>query len=244
MRLLCQDHALLPSQRPYADGRGASLYVGDGAPGDNPREDVILYRRNYIFDGAEQLVALGETVDLGGASFVKTPAVDQVDSPADELSYAIPAALHGRVVWAQVRTFEDDVENETIYRPRRLVLDGDGELDAQILGTARITELVKRDAGGLLVRFVYESSRDGVQPAQFVLARTAGPTTPNPVVLIASGSRRNYEIEVAGLTNAGAYTFKLSAENSPASVDLVTGIAFTADGAGPSGASGLVAAEY
>lgn len=241
MRIVCEKHLLLLNDHPFADGVGASLYLGDGDPQADPGQSCIVYRKNRLFGGVDFLLP---TFGIGAASVPKTQAVAQVDSPDAELSYAIPSALFGRVVWAQVRTFQDDVENETIYRPRRIVLDGAGALDAQILGAARITELVKRDAGGLLVRFVYESVRDGVQPAQFVLARTAGPTSPNPVVVTAVTGQRNYELEMTGLQNAGAYTFTLRGENSPASADLVTGITFTADAAGPSGASGLAATEY
>ncbi|OGT59909.1 MAG: hypothetical protein A3E01_10725 [Gammaproteobacteria bacterium RIFCSPHIGHO2_12_FULL_63_22] len=244
MRLICQDHSLLPSQRPFAGGIGASLYLGDGDPLTDPGPVSILYRRNTILDGSDQPVLCGEIHDFGAASYHKSPAVDQVTSPTEEMAYAIPAALYGRVVWAQVRTFKDDVENESLYRPRRIVLDGSGGDAAEILGTARVTELLALDGGGVLVRFIYDAVRDGAQPEQFALSRTAGPTSPLPGVTLFVAGQRRYELTIASLQDAGAYTFTIRGEAAATSKDLVIGITFTADGDGPPAVSGLSAVEY
>lgn len=244
MRIVCEDHTICFAQRPFAGTLGASLYLGDGDPSADPGQTSIVYRRNLILDGVDQLVSCGVTLPLGASSVPKTPAVAQVASPTDELSYAIPAALHGRVVWAQVRTFAGDVENESIYRPRRIVLDGDGDLDDRILGAARVTELVALDGGGVLVRFTYDAARDGAQPTQFALVRTAGPTSPaSGTTPFVSGGRR-YEISIPSLQHAGSYTFKLRADAASSAADLVTGILFTADGAGPPAVSSLSVEEY
>lgn len=244
MRLQCDDHDLLFGQRPFAGGKGASLYLGDGDPLADPGPSCIRYRRDLVLDANNFVVALCATHDFGAASFPKSLAVDQVDQPDAELAYTIPATLYGRVVWAQVRTFKDDVENETLYRPRRIVLDGSGGDASEILGTARVIEILALDAGGVRVRFVYEPSRDGAQPVQFSLNRTAGPTSPSPGVTPFVANQRQYDLTIAGLQHAGAYTFKLTAEGATTSADLVTGITFTADAAGPPAVSGLSSTEY
>lgn len=244
MRIYTPTIPLCLQQRPYAGGLGASLYLGSGDPDADPGPSSILFRRNRILFGGAHLVFLGTDVQLGGASIPKTPAVAQVTSPTAEINYSIPEYLEGKVVWAQIRTFKDDVENESIYRPRRIVLDGDGELDDRILGTAYVTELIALDGGGLTVKFIYSASRDGAQPVQFVLSRTAGPTSPSPATTPFVAGQRQFELTIASLQDAGAYTFTLSAEGDTTSADLVTGIAFTADGSGPPAVSSLTATEY
>lgn len=244
MRILADDHELLPSHRPFAGGIGASLYLGEGDPLADPGPTCIVYRRNRMFDGTDQIVPLAGEYNLGATSFPKSPAVDQVAGPGTELSYAILAALHGRVVWAQVRTCRDDVENETLYRPRRIVLDSSGADASQILGTGRATAVLALDGGGVLVQFLYDAVRDGAQPEQFALSRTAGPTSPSPGVTPFVAGQRRYELTIPSLQDAGAYTFTIRGEAATTSKDLVTGIVCTADGSGPPAVSNLSATEY
>lgn len=245
MRLLCDDHDFIFDQRPFAGGRGASLYIGDGDPLADPGPGCIAYRRNTILDGADSLVPyLDEVLDLGAASVPKTLAVAQVEEPVDELPYTIPAELFDRVVWAQVRTFQDHVENESIYRPRRIVLDGSGDVENRILGSAAVVQKLALDGGGLRVDFVWTSVRDGTQPIQFALVRTAGPTSPSTATVLAVAGQRNYSITITGLQNAGAYTFRLDAEAGLVADTLISGITFSADAAGPPSVSGVTATEY
>ncbi|HTN02937.1 MAG TPA: hypothetical protein VL132_13715 [Planctomycetaceae bacterium] len=238
MRILQDDVALVLADRPFAGSLGAALYLGRGAA------TAIEYRRCRILDGATSLVPRLEMYPLGEASVPKTPAVDLVKSPTTELQATIPADWLPGDVWANVRTHQADIENETIYHPRRLKADGTGDVVDAVLGTARVLGLDKRDAGGLRLRWVYAASRDGLQPDYFLLRRTAGPTAVASVTTSAIDGGRDYAFELAGLQDGGAYTFAIDAVAGTITTTLLTGIAFTADAAGPPAVSGLVAEEY
>lgn len=238
MRILQDDVALVLADRPFAGGLGAALYLGRGSA------SAIEYRRNRLLDGATSLVPLLSMYPLGAASVPKTPAVDLVKSPTTALEATIPAGWLPGDVWANVRTHQADIENETIYHPRRLNADGSGDVVDAVLGTARVLGLDKRDAGGLRIRWIYAASVDGLQPEYFLCRKTAGPTTVASITTAAIDGGRDYAFELAGLQDGGVYTFAIDAVAGTITTTLLTGIDFTADAAGPPAVSGLVAEEY
>lgn len=234
MRLICEDVDFVFIDRPYAGSLGVSLYAAAVDPLTDPGPRSIEYRRNRILNSADNLIAgVSGVYALGATSVPKSPRLESVTSPTGEISHTIPAEWEDRTVWVQLRTFAEDYENETIYRPRRLVLDGDGTDATPVLATATVIALEKRDGGGLLVRFAYNQTRDSATPNQFVLTKATGTGSISPGVVAFAAEQRIYEIEVTGLTNAVAYTFTLHAETDAVSTDLVTEIAFTGDSAGP-----------
>lgn len=230
---------LVFAHRPFAGGLGVSLYVGAGSA------DAINYRRNRILDGADGLIANldGET-DLGATSFAKCQAVAQIEQPDTELEYSLPADLLDVDVWAQVRTFRDDWENESLYRPKQITVDSGGDGADGIVGVARIISLEKRDGGGLRVLFVYEASRDGLQPETFTIEKTSGAGSVGIVEVTAYVGVRDYTADVTNLTDGVAYTFSLIGHSGSVDTPLLTGIAFTGDSDGPGTVTGLVAEEY
>ncbi len=236
MRCLIDDefHAFALSHRPYAGPLGVSLYAAAVDPLADPGPRSIEYRRCRILDGSDTVLAgLDGVYALGAASVTKSPRLASVTNPTAEIRYLIPEEWAEQAVWAQLRTYAADHENETIYRPRRIHLDADGEDVTPVLATATVIAIEKRDGGGLLLRFSYNASRDSATPTQFVLTKVTGTGTITPGTVDYDATERIYEIEITGLTNAVAYTFTLSAETETGSTDLVTGIAFTADAAGP-----------
>lgn len=169
---------------------------------------------------------------IRGNGLPKSPAIAFVDSPTAEIRYPIPVEWHGKTIWAQVRTHAQDYENETLYRPRQITLDGSGDDDTPVYGTATILAAEKHNDGGLRVRFSFTASRTGATPTAFTLTKATGTRTiaPGSVDYVADG--RTYEVDVAGLTDAEAYTFTLSATHAGGSTDLAT-VAFTGDSSGP-----------
>ncbi len=242
MRILAEDQDLVFIDRPYAGGVGASLYAAAVDPENDPGPTALEYRRNRILDGAGDLLAYQRTsFDLGAASVPKSPRIAAVDAPTAEFSYPVPESWHGKAVWLQVRTFADDREHDTIYRPVRVLVDDAGEITPSIMGTVTVTELEKRDAGGLLVRFVFAASRDGIQPQAFTLRKATGTGTIADGTTPFISGQRIYELEVTGLTDAVAYTFDLLGVIGEAEQTLQPAIAFTADATGPPSVTGLVA---
>ena len=225
--VVCRGVKILNTNRPF-DGDGVKMYVGTSP-------ESIRYRPNQIVSQNYAPLIYPTTNDV-------SVATKSSPNATDEISYTLPAALIDTEVWYQLRTYKDDYENQSIYRPRRLVTDGDGEEDNQIHGTALVTQLQKRDGGGLRIKFLYTAARDGLQPTQFVIVKTSGSGTIASVVVTATNARE-YTADVAGLTNGVAYQFRLDAENGDVTATLLTGIAFTGDAAGPAAVTSLVAVE-
>jgi hypothetical protein len=237
MRARSQNTRILLGQRPFAGDLGASLYAGTPAGVD------IRYRRNKpVCPGALWWpVSTTETIDPGAASVDKTQRVASVTSPTDSIAYTLPAELLGVNVACQVRTYQDDYENETIYRPVIVGVDGGGDPADAILGTAVVITQEKRDSGGLRVQFAYTASRDGLQPTEFALVKTSGSGTVADVVITASG--RSNTIIVTGLTDGVTYGFRLEARNGSVTASLAT-LTFTADATGPGDPISVVATPY
>ena len=220
-----RNHVL--AERPYQDGPGAKLYVAAGTPAD------IVYRPPRAFDPRHHSLRPITTRDLSVAT---------VNSPDTELTYNLPAELIGVPIAVQVRTFADDYENETIYRPWATGSDGSGEQSDTIQGTATILSPVKQDAGGMSVAFWYYSSRFGIQPTQFALVQTSGPGSLADVVIDVAAGPANV-ITIDGLTDATAYGWNLEARSGAVSA-VLGAITFTADAAGPSGITSFSVEPY
>lgn len=247
MRIYQPNLAYCYQHRPFAGALGSALYVVYGDP--DPGADAIRYRHHRVPDGVRggaAVLGFDGTGSFGGANVQKTAAVATAKAP-DFPAYALPAAAAETTLWLQLRTHKADVENESIYRPRRLVLDAALDEQTAITGSGFLISAEKRDGGGFRFRFAWDDSADGVRPAQFVLARTAGPTSPADVSIPFVAGQREYEIDVEGLTHAGAYTFTLTAKNGAAEQLLAgnngTDILVTADNAGPAAVT-VAASEY
>lgn len=213
-------------ERPYAGSLGAKLYVAAGEPTD------IIYRPNRVFDPQHLKLQPVTERDLSVAT---------VTDPTEVFHYTLPAALVGVQISCQVRTFANDYENETIYRPRTLTSDGGGDEVSKIMGTGQIVSTVKLDGGGRRIRFIYKASLQGVQPEEFALVKTAGTGTIADVVQAAFG--RADAIDVTGLTDGQEYTFRLEARATGVTALNLDTVTFTADGSGPTGTITLTARE-
>ncbi|QDT95562.1 hypothetical protein [Gimesia aquarii] len=233
MRIYDPEMSYLFHHRPFAGGLGAALYVGIGAP------DAIRYRRGMILDGCDFQVFRNSDFLFGAAAVQKTLYVETIKSPTAQFSYTIPSVYFGQDIYIQVRTHEADIENESIYRTQKLQVDGSGNAVNQILGSGRILRVEIRDGGTIRIRFVYDSVRDGLQPTQFVITKTAGPGSVDPVAVTHTG-KRFYEADIPGLLDATTYTFQLVAENGPTTA-LLDSVSATADASGPPPISNLTA---
>jgi hypothetical protein len=238
MRILQPGTQVAFLHRPFqGNTEGASLYAS--LPGDS----TVIYRNRRIFDPDAQVVALGSAFPLGGANVKKTAAIASVSGPTAAFALTPPASWHNQTVVWNVRTHECDCENEAINGARAYSFDSSGNITAPILGTATLTLSQKRDGGGWLFRFNYLPSSDGLQPAQFALIRTSGPTSPATVTTPYASNQRSFTLQVSGLTNGGNYTFNIQAQNGSVTADLLS-LAITADSAGPPSVIGLAAVEY
>jgi hypothetical protein len=203
------------SARPF-EGNGTSLYatIGDG----------VQYRRLRIVN---QSCIKPITIN-------KTTRVAFVEDPDKEIVWTVPAEMLGETVTFDLRRFADDVEavNDN-YQTRTVAIDGDGEDETGILGTAYLLSTELLTEGRVKVDFVYTASTSGVQPQRFELRRTAGPTSPAAAIALYAGSSGAYSITSSSLLDTSAYTFKITAVNGSIEADLITGIIITADASGP-----------
>ena len=214
------------ASRPFA-GEGASLYVASGST--DPGADAIRYRNARA--GTSRGLYLDVTTP--GTDRAKTTRVASVSAPTAQIDYTIPAALYGKVLRLQVRTFADDVECEVIGGTRVITIDGSGEQSNDINGTAALTEIEIRDSGTVRLKFRYSAVLSGLQPETFTAHRTAGPSSPTDVAVSYVDGQSLYVIELTGLLDSSAYTYKLFATSGVVTKDLITGISFTADASGP-----------
>lgn len=225
-------HVLL-ANRPFQGGPGISLYVG------TPAATAIRYRRfKAVCPGVPWRPVSTETIDPGAATVPKCRRVGSVTSPTTSIDYTLPAELVNVPLAVNVRTYQNDYENESIYRQVITSTDSGGDGVDSILGSALILSVNKRDAGGVLVRFVYTAARDGLQPDQFALVQTSGPGSLDDAV-IDSTSREN-SIEITGLTDGATYGWRLEARNGAVTANLGT-VSFTADATGPADPTGVIA---
>jgi hypothetical protein len=234
MRARSHNSRIILADRPFQGDLGASLYVG------TPEAIDIRYRRLKVMSPRSRFwpITTTETIDPGAASVPKSQRVAFVTDPTAELTYELPDTLIGVPVACQVRTFWNDYENESIYRPVITGSDDDGDQTGEIYGTANILDPIKLDGGGISVSFQYYPSVLGIQPTGFALVQTSGPGS-LPDALTGTDTSSGFStISIPGLTNATAYGWRLEARNGAAVTDLGN-VAFTADAVGPAGTTTL-----
>jgi hypothetical protein len=229
MQRVRSDRAVF-NARPF-EGQGVSVYATVGG--------AVQYRALRTYHGRGHVLNPRHITVKGkaGQPFVrKTSRVASAASPEESLDWTLPAAYLDQAVSFDVRTYRDDVENEsTAFRTIAAAIDAGGEDVTGILGTATLLSLEVRAGGIVRIRFVYEESRAGVQPTVFRAMRTAGPSSPASSTASYRTGQRLVEIDTPALLDSAPYTYKVRAENTAGTVtlDVLTGIAVQADASGP-----------
>lgn len=205
---------------PFA-GEGTSLYANRGSAVTYRELRVIPRRRARAFPAIR-----------------KTSRVDSVLDPTAAFSYAIPVGWASTDVVFDVRRFRDNVENlATNFDTVKMSLDGSLNDTTGIKGRATLLSPEIRAGGVVRLRFRYHRSESGLDPVSFAWSRTAGPTIPADSTVAFEDGVAVYEVDTAALSDASAYTYKLTAVNGGSSVDLLTGVTFTPDASGPPAAT-------
>lgn len=230
-------------------GEGVSLYATVGTS--------VQYRNLRVLTGGTRrrrragwIKGSGGNHDIANA-VLKTARRDSVASPGTEIVWTLPAefipALDTQNAVFDVRHYKDDVENEnTNFGASTVPIDTNGDGQSEILGTAELVSVQTREGGDVRIRFAYTASLDGVQPTIFRAVRTAGPTSPADVEIEIIQGERHLEIDIPGLSDASAYTYKIVAENAEGTVtkDVITGITVTADATGPTAPTSISAEAW
>lgn len=225
---------------PYTDepfaGEGVSLYAVVGR--------TVQYRNLRVLPGGTRrrrrtgwIKGSGGNHDIAN-SVTKTARVDSVADPGTSINWALPAAFipgaGTQEITFDVRRYNSHVENESYnFGTVTVTVDSSGDGGNSILGTAELIGVSIRDSGTVRIRFRYTPSASGVQPTEFIASRTAGPTTPDDVTEPVIEDQTDVEIEIVGLSDASAYTYKITASDGSTTKDVLTGIQFTADATGP-----------
>lgn len=231
---------LLLIETPFA-GEGVSLYAAQGS--------TVQYRRPIFFGGnslgkrklggvlrlpTDSRISSSEDLDV---PLPRTLRVASAASPDVSLDYAVPVGWYSGNVALNLRTFKDGIENEDIS-VSVVTLNGSGEFDASLAGTAVLLGTEQRDGGVVRIRFSWKNTGT-LTPTSIKLIRTAGPTSPADQTYAYSGDA-NYTIDTTALSDASAYTFKIQmVVSSPSTtLDVLTGISITADATGPTAPTG------
>lgn len=176
----------------------------------------------------------------------KTEAEELATEPTDEAELAVVGGYSYRL---NIRAWRDDVENPQTYGEQVLIVDGNGDSSPVFEGSGYVLNVVKREAGGMLVRVVW-TSPESSPPESLTLTRVSGPTNVADVVLNWAATQRLYTFTVTGLQNAGSYVFRVVAAKdgytiratiSPTSTS--TDFTFVADASGPSAVTNLTILE-
>ena len=217
------------------DGRGAALYVGVGPEdGSDPGPDSVVFRKLRILP-RKWIRGSGFSI---GDGCVKTALIATTSDPTAALTYSVPEAWHGRIVYVQVRTWWNCCENIHNTDPLRLDFTDDGELDQVIHGTGTIIAADKRDGGIYRIRAAYYQGLGGTEPTTILIRQTAGPGSLADVETDYIAGKRVYDLDTAELTDGEEYTFAFLA--AAGAVELILdSITFTADNAGPPSPTGL-----
>jgi hypothetical protein len=230
-----------PSTAGNSGTGGASLYVTSGPAGSPP--PAIEFRRHRLLRPGQHILALG-TVVTGN----KTSRVATVTEPTSEFAFAMALNTAYRV---QVRTWRDDQAIPAINFEQTFDTDGSIDIAGSIRGAGYLLSASACQGGGARFDFVWNNTLEaGSQPTEFALQVQSGPTSPAEVTTPFSASKRRYRLEVAGLTDAGAYVFNIVARNGATTqtLDNASGsgdpaIAITADASGPSAVSLITTEE-
>lgn len=218
-----QSRRRIYGDRPFQT-EGVSLYLA--ADTTDPGASAIVYR-NLRFDNPQSFRNFRTD---------KTSRVDFEAAPTESFTFDV-SAYAGQSLRLQLRPCLDDVELEVSQGTRLLTLDGSGDDATGVAGSLILLETQIRAGGDVRIRTRYTPSASGVQPTSFTASRTAGPTTPANVTVTYSGGDVYLDFDLVGLSSASAYTVKIFATASATNYDLLTGITFTADNAGPSAPS-------
>lgn len=220
------------------DGEGVSLYATVGRQ--------VQYRNIRVLPGGTRrrrragwIKGTGGNHDIAN-SVTKTARVDSVADPGSSIDWTLPAAFTPvsgtQEATFDVRRYKDNVENESYNNGTVTVaIDSAGAGDDQILGSATLIAVQIREGGDVRIQFRFNRSSSGIQPTVFKAVRTAGPTSPSDVSISTDDDETDLEIDVPGLSDSSAYTYKITAENAAGTIskDVITGITFTADATGP-----------
>jgi len=220
---------------------GASLYVASGPAGSPP--PAIEYRRHRLLRPGQHILALGNVVTGN-----KTSRVATVTEPTSAFAFAMDPSLAYRV---QVRTWKDDQENPSIDFEQTFDTDVSTDIAGAIRGSGYLLAVAACQSGGARFDFIWNNTLEaGSLPTEFALQVQSGPTSPTEVTTSFSASHRRYRLEVAGLTDAGAYVFNIVARNGATTqtIDNASGsgdpaIAITADASGPSAVTSISTEE-
>lgn len=229
--------------RPF-QGEGVSLYATPFATQAAAEAGHVAYRRLRLIAkpkkyGRRTRGPRGRWIKGHGgvhdvvSGISKTARRASATSPVSQIVWPIDAAFASQHVLWDVRRWKDDVENlSTDFRTLLTPLDGNRDLVTEILGTATLLDVQLRAGGTARIRWVWKPSRDGLQPNQFTIVATAGPTSPADQTRPYSRGRI-VAIDTPGLQDGGSYTYKVTAANGATTRDVLTGIQFTADDSGP-----------
>lgn len=220
----------LRGHRPFAT-RGVSLYVASGATVPDP--DAIVYRLQTL---AAPGMLHGSRTSPGGTGTAKTGRVAFVAHPATTLSYSLPASLAGKKVRVQLRTCESDIENESIWRTMLVDLDADRVEVVGFEGTGTLLSVEPRAGGVCRVRFRYEPSVSGLQPASFGYAFVSGGGVTAAIAPSYDPRRQYYELD---LTCTASTVVDVTAI-AGATTRVLFRCTLVPDATGPTAPSGLI----
>ena len=211
IRTIQRRRAIFCTNQPFAGGPGAKVYAGLGSA------DLIRYRPNVIFQPRVMPV---------NPVFSNDVSLATVTSPTNTINFTAPAAWSGRSdIWIQVRTWGNGWENESIYQPLNVGIDGGGALVQFIAGTYTRQATTYGDAPSAILNFLWNNQANCVQATAFKAVYVSCPTNFGTVTA-AAVSGRAQNLVIPGALAAGTYHYTLTAVNGSVTL-LIDTFSFT-----------------
>ena len=184
---------IVPATNGLEGGLGVAMYLG--APGVDDQAQIEFRRVRTM---TNNWFVVGDAWTPGTAPFLGDVVAALVKSPTTQIALALDASYNETVFWVQLRTHQDGLENDTIWRPQRVSMDASGDLVPLLGGTGRITRCQKLDGGGVSVEFEFYPA-PGAVPETFELSVVSGPTSPAAVSVAYLAGVNRYSATMSSL---------------------------------------------
>lgn len=204
MQLIAKNRVACQVNRPFSGNLGVRLYAGLGSPA------AIRYRVNQIF--ARHLLNL---------SPLPSNDVALGTGPTSPLAVTFPSSWFGRNdIWLQLRTFANDFENDSIYRPVNISLDSNGNTSVILSGSVTVIDVTPKANGQADVQFVWTPAQGSVTPDGFQTVVVSGPNAPSQGLWTLQNQRVQKDT-LTGLV-VGTYSFRMDAVSGSVAVTVAT----------------------
>lgn len=202
MRIIGRDIPWITTHNPFDGASGAALYVSPAGVLD--ASQIVYRNRRCLPVGAASVCDTFPAIGDGPLGLDAHVALVKAPAPLD---WTLPVEYATAEFAFNVRPHQTGLELDVLSGAHLIETD-DGETVAGLHGVLIVISTTKLDGGGLRVWFRYLPNAGDDDLTTLRIEDTAEPATVDPVNTSAK-SDNDYQIDLAGLDDATAYTFAI-----------------------------------